>query len=210
MYEFDDLPLSPIEPATNVLVAGSAMSGARELFLEMLAPGDEEGVIIISTNTGSEKLFERLEGVGDGVDGQQVGIVDAVSQQQGVAADRANVRTVSSPRDLTGIGMELTDLYESFYGRGITDVRTGLESISTLLMYAELPTVFRFLHVFTGRVSTADGMGVFVVDPSSHDDQTTQTLNQLFDARVDVREGEDGPEFKVQGLSDQPREWTSF
>ena len=68
MYEFDDLPLSPIEPATNVLVAGSAMSGARELFLETLAPSDGEGVIVISTNTGAEKLFTRLDSVGEGVD----------------------------------------------------------------------------------------------------------------------------------------------
>lgn len=210
MYEFDDLPLAPVDPATNVLIAGSAMSGARELFLRMLGPGDDEGAIVVSTSENAAKLFDQLADAAGSLDEQQVGIVDAVSQQQGVSAEGANVRTVSSPRDLTGIGMELTDLYEEFYNRGVTDVRTGLDSVSTLLMYADLQTVFRFLHVFTGRVSTADGLGVFVVDPSSHDDQTTQTLNQLFDGRIDVREGEDGPELKVQGLGDQPSEWTGF
>lgn len=210
MYEFDDLPLSPIDPATNVLVAGSAMGGARDLFLEMLAPADGEGTIIVSTGTGARKLIDRFRAVAGDVDARRVAVVDAVSQQQGVGTDGENVRTVSSPRDLTGIGMELTDLYEGFYDRGTDDVRTGLDSISTLLMYAELPTVFRFLHVFTGRVSTADGMGVFVVDPSSHDDQTTQTLNQLFDGRIDVRAGDGDPELRVQGLSGQPTDWTSF
>ena len=210
MYEFDDLPLSPVDPATNVLVAGSAMSGARWLFLRMLAPDEGDGAIAVSTSTGARKLLDQLSEAAGEVDERQLGVVDAVSQQQGVDAEMPNVRAVSSPRDLTGIGMELTDLYEAFYNRGIRNVRTGMDSISTLLMYADLPTVFRFIHVFTGRVSTADGMGVFVVDPSSHDDQTTQTLNQLFDGRVDVRENDGTQQLRVQGMPDQPSDWTEF
>jgi len=214
MYEFDDLPLSPVEPATNLLVAGDAMSGARELFLRMVAPtpGGEEAAVVVTTGSDAEKLYGELERAAGAVDRRQVGVVDAVSQQQGVEGETDRVRMVSSPRDLTGIGMELTDLYESFHDGGAEGVRTGLDSVSTLLMYADLETVFRFLHVFSGRVATADGLGVYVIDPSSHDQQTTQTLSQLFDGRVEVREDEaDGErQLRVRGLADQPREWTAF
>lgn len=211
MYGFDDLPLSPVEPATNVMVAGDAMSGARELFVNMIAPDDGEGVIVVSTSKGANDILESIETTaGDSFDRDRVGVVDAVSQQQGRTVEGQNIRAVSSPRDLTGMGMELTTLYESFYEGGVENVRTGLDSISTLLMYAELATVFRFLHVFTGRVSTADGLGVFVLDPSSHEDQTTQTLSQLFDGRIDVREGDDGPELRARGLPDQSKDWQSF
>lgn len=211
MYEFDDLPLSPVEPATNVLVAGPAMSGTQELMLRALAPsvGDNEGTIVVSTGTGAEKLRGQFAEAAGALSRRRLGIVDAVSRQQGVDAAGENVRTVSSPRDLTGIGMELTALYESFYERGIERIRTGLDSVSTLLMYAELPTVFRFLHVFTGRVSTANGVGIYLIDPTSHDEQTTQTLSQLFDGRIDVR-ADDDRELRVHGLPDQPDGWQPF
>lgn len=209
MYEFDDLPLSPVEPGTNLLVAGPAMGGTRELFLRMVAPvPGEEGVILISTKSDAGSLAEELEANAPSVDTRAVGVVDAAGSQG--MAESGQVRTVSGPSDLTGIGMELTDLYETFVNQGARRVRVGIDSISTLLMYTDVQTIFRFMHVTTGRVSSADGLGVFVIDPSSHDDQTVQTLNQLFDARVDVREGEDGPELRVRGLSDQSKDWQSF
>lgn len=211
MYEFDDLPLSPIEPATNVLVAGPALSGTQELFRRMVTPtgGTDEGTIVVSAGTNAEQLTDQFAATVGEIDGQRFGVVDCVSRQQHVTVERPNVRTVASPRDLTGIGIELTDLYEAFFEREVGRVRTGLDSISTLLMYADLETLFRFLHVFTGRISTADGLGVFVVDPESHDDETTRTIAQLFDGRVDVRN--DGErELRVRGLAGQPTDWTPF
>lgn len=212
MYEFEDLPLSPIEPATNVLVAGPAMSGTRNLFVRMLAPPADsgEGTIVVSAGTNADRLFEQFRTVGGPVDGRRFGVVDCGGHLQAPDADGPTVATVSSPGDLTGIGMELTDLYESFYDRGVRRLRTGLNSISTLLMYADLQPLFRFLHVFTGRISTADSLGVFVIDPTSHDDRTTRTISQLYDARIDVREGDGGPELRVRGLPGQPTDWTPF
>lgn len=209
MYEFDDLPLSPIAPATNVLVAGPALSGTQALFQRLVTPAADEGALVVSTGTTADKLFERFTDTAGRIDHQRFGVVDCLSRRQGLDVGQPNVRTVASPRDLTGIGIELTELYEALFERDVRQVRTGLDSISTLLMYTDLETLFRFLHVFTGRISTADGLGVFVVDPESHDEQATRTINQLFDCRIDVRnDGE--PELRVLGLADQPTEWTPF
>ncbi|PSP75117.1 recombinase RecA [Halobacteriales archaeon QS_1_68_20] len=212
MYEFDDLPLSPIEPATNVLVAGPAMSGTRDLFLRMLAPpaGSEDGTIVVTSGDNADELYERFRATARDVDRQQLGVVDCVSRSRGLSVDGPNVGTVSSPGDLTGIGIELTDLYESFFERGVRRLRTGLNSISTLLMYADQQPLFRFLHVFTGRISTAESLGLFVIDPTSHDERTTQTINQLYDARIEVRQNGSAPELRVRGLPDQPTDWTPF
>ena len=66
-----------------------------------------------------------------------------------------------------------------------------VHSLSTLRMYADLQAVFRFLHVFTGRIQSVDGLGVFAIDDSAHDDQTMNTLKQLFDGILTTQE--DGP-----------------
>jgi hypothetical protein len=66
-----------------------------------------------------------------------------------------------------------------------------VHSLSTLLMYSDLQTVFRFLHVFTGRVQSVDGLGLFSIDSTAHDDQSLNTLKQLFDGIVNVPEDDE-------------------
>lgn len=206
MYEFEGLPLSPVEPGTTLLVAGPAMGGTRDLFLRMVAPmPGEEGVILVSTRSNAESIVGELDEATRSLDRRAVGVVDATGGQATGGNDR--FRTVSGPSDLTGIGMELTDIYERFVNQGARRVRVGVDSLSTLLVYTDVQTVFRFMHVTAGRVSSADGLGVFVIDPSSHDDQTVQTLSQLFDGRVDVREGDEAPEVRVRGLAGQSNDW---
>jgi len=121
-------------------------------------------------------------------------VVDCVTKQRGVGSvrDDPRVKYASSPVDMTGIGIKLSEFLQTFYrNQGIERNRVMLHSLSTLLMYADLQTVFRFLHVFTGRVQSVDGLGVFAIDASAHDDQTMNTLKQLFDGIVTTQE--DGP-----------------
>jgi archaellum biogenesis ATPase FlaH len=93
---------------------------------------------------------------------------------------------------MTGIGIKLSEFLQGFYqNQGIERNRVMLHSLSTLLMYADLQTVFRFLHVFTGRIQSVDALGVFAIDDSAHDAQTMNTLKQLFDGIVTTQE--DGP-----------------
>ncbi|MFB6256893.1 MAG: recombinase RecA, partial [Haloplanus sp.] len=49
-------------------------------------------------------------------------------------------------------------------------------------------TVFRFLHVFTGRVQSVDGLGLYAIDSAAHDDKTMNTLKQLFDGVIETHE----------------------
>nr|WP_245799905.1 hypothetical protein [Haladaptatus litoreus] len=64
-------------------------------------------------------------------------------------------------------------------------------------MYSNLQTVFRFLHVFTGCVQSAEAFGLFIIDSTAHDNQTMSTLRQLFDGEIEVREA-DGNESELR------------
>ncbi|QLG27165.1 recombinase RecA [Halorarum halophilum] len=191
MYDVEALG-SSIDPGSNVLITGPPLSGKRELALDILAEGveDGEGAIIVTTKDGADRLLDRL---GRRVDyeGKPVAVVDTVTRQQGVGdvRDDEYVKYTSSPVDLTGVGIKLSEFLESFYkDRGITRNRVMLHSLSTLLMYSDLQTVFRFLHVFTGRIQSVDGFGVYCIDSTAHDDQTMNTLKQLFDGVIETAE----------------------
>jgi len=207
MYDLGDvLPDVSFDPGSNVLVSGPPLTGKRRIALEILAAGSKkgEGVIVVTTKDDAEKMLSQY---GEIVGGGEipVGIVDCVTQQRGVeSVDDPRVKYASSPVDMTGIGISLSEYLEEFYeSRGIERNRVLLHSVSTLLMYSNLETVFRFLHVFTGRIQSANALGVHVIDSTAHDEQTINTLKQLYDGLLLVEEGEDGPVVRQQGIVGQ-------
>jgi KaiC/GvpD/RAD55 family RecA-like ATPase len=197
MYALSDIQLdTDVAAGSNLLVAGEPMSGKRQLALDILAEGTQsgEGSIIVTTKDSAEKLLEKYAARVPQLEGQPVGVVDCVAQQQGGGdtEDTDQIKYASSPVDMTGIGIKLSEFLETFYERrGLQENRVLMHSISTLLMYSDLQTVFRFLHVFTGRVQSADALGIYVVDSTAHDTQTMNTLKQLFDGVIEVERDED-------------------
>jgi len=207
MYELDSVDAgTTVPPGMNLLVTGPPMTGKRRVALDILAEGagDGEGSIVVTTKDSAEKILSEFGTLVNG-DDTHVGIVDCVSKQQGVSnlEDDRRVKYASSPVDMTGIGIKLSEFIEEFHGtRSIENNRILLHSVSTLLMYSDLQTVFRFLHVFTGRVQSAEALGVYVIDSTAHDDQTMNTLKQLFDAVLEVDADEDGePTITTRGLT---------
>lgn len=213
-YEFaSDLPLNGIEPGTNLLVAGPTMGGARRLALRLVADATDrgEGMLLVSTDKGSRKVLSECDGLCTDLERSPVGVVDCVSSGSGRGQFADSIETVSSPGDLTGIGIGFSGLYQNIHQSGTERVRAGLYSISTLLMYADFQTVSRFIHTVSGRIAATNGLGVFLIDPATQDEKVVSTMTQLCDAKVDVRERDDGgSELRVRGLRDQPRDWTPF
>ncbi|MFB6233840.1 MAG: hypothetical protein ABEH81_16300 [Halopenitus sp.] len=207
-YAFDGLPLSAVRPGMSILVAGSAHAGARELGLRLLAAPADEAAILITTNQRAVRIADDCRRVGLDVSEERTAIIDCVGGEESDAD--AKVLPVSGPSDLTGIGMRYSDVYRSFVADDRERVRTGLHSLSTLVSFGDLKNVSRFLHTLVGRIDAVDGLGVFQIDPTNHDDRTVSTLAQFCSARVDVREGEEGPEFRARGIPGQSREWTGF
>ena len=193
MYELGGaLPDADFGSGSNLLISGPPLTGKRRIALEVLATGSRrgEGALVVTTKDSADKILSEYGQLVGGQDGVAVGVVDCVTQQRGVeSVDDARVKYASSPVDMTGIGIKLSSFLEEFYeGQGIARNRILLHSISTLLMYSNLQTVFRFLHVFTGRVQSANALGLYVIDETAHDDQTMNTLKQLFDGVISVDE----------------------
>jgi KaiC/GvpD/RAD55 family RecA-like ATPase len=191
MYElgpaFDDRSL---DAGTNILVSGPPLSGKRRLAFEALAHGanDGEGAVIVTTRDSSDRVLTDFRSLLEDPTGAHTGIVDCVTQHQGRSEqDTQTVKYASSPTDMTGIGIKFSDFLEEFYtGRNVTKNRVAVDSLSTLLMYSDLQTVFRFMHVLTSRIEDADALGVHVLESTAHDEETINTLKQLFDGAIEV------------------------
>lgn len=207
-YTFDRLPLTGLRPGTTVLLTGAPHEGARDLGLRMLAGQPGEGAIVVTTNQRAQRITDQCSRIGIELGHDRTAILDCVGDEDGDLP--ARVLPISGPADLTGIGMRFSDVYVDFRGNDIERVRTGLFSLSTLLSFGDLRTVSRFVHTLVGRIDNVDGLGVFRIDPASHEEQAIRTLSQFCSGRIDVREKNGVPELKASGLPNQPTGWLSF
>jgi KaiC/GvpD/RAD55 family RecA-like ATPase len=202
MYDLSPVLDAQLDPGTSLLVSGPPLTGKRALSLDVLAAGTRAGeaAIVVTTKDGADRVLNDYRDRTD-IDGRPVAVIDCVTRQQGVGEvrDDDRVKYTSSPVDMTGIGIKLSETLESFYqGHDVERTRVMVHSLSTLLMYSDLQTVFRFLHVFTGRIQSVDGLGLFCIDSTAHDDRTMNTLKQLFDGIVTTEEDAE-PSIRLPG-----------
>ena len=211
--ELDDL-IGEIREGTNLMVIGPPMSGKDEILNTIIYNGLEkkDSAIIVSTKEPGERVLEWFSQRGLDIPMTHMGVVDCVTRTLGMpAADTQNIRRVSSPVDLTGIGVKISQFFEEFYiNKKYERTRMCMNSLSTILMYSNIQTLFRFLHVFTGRVKAANALGIYVVEDEMHDPQTVATLKQLFDGMLEIRSDGDGQKLRVVGLSPKPTPWFDY
>lgn len=203
---------SALDPGTALLVAGPAMSGKRELVIDLLAAdrpdGETRATVVVTTRRGAA-AFER-DYVDAGGSAGELSVIDSVTRLGGFdrVENGPTRRYVADPGDLTGIGIATTELLRGADDRGATPW-LGIHSLSTMTMYATVDRVFRFLHVLSGRVRALGGVLVAAVEADAPGD--VGVLAQPFDGRVDVRETDDGTrEVRGRGVSVAPRAWTAL
>ena len=184
--------LSELEGVTNVLLLAPSLGGhGKDAGLRLLTqtPPAQTNVRSVSyVETPAEFVTRWNEGVGTSP--ARGGFVTG-GQAEGAVDDSAwAVRAVENPADLTGVGIELSELLSGMASAAGDDehITFCFNSITSLLQYADVQRAFRFLHVVTGRVKTVGGTGHYHIDPDAHDRQTLATLKGLFDAVVEVDE----------------------
>jgi len=189
-----------VDAGVNILISGPPLSGKRKLALEGLAHGanDGEGAVVITTRDSSDRVLSDFRALLENPDRANIGVVDCVTKHQGRSvSDTELVKYASSPLDMTGIGIKFSEFVEEFYtGRNVKQNRVVVDSLSTLLMYSDLQTVFRFMHVLTSRIEDADAIGFHVIESTAHDQESLNTLKQLFDGVVEV-EADDSVTFRL-------------
>lgn len=209
----DEVRIEEVSTDDALLISGPPMTGKYELMLQLLS-GNCDQFIIISTKNQASRIREDLRKYTSEIPDEYIGIIDSVSHRESMSDldETKNTKYVSSPQNMTGIGVKFTDLYSRFteeLNRGQTGV--GLHSISQLLMYSNIKTVYQFLQVLTGQIRSAEWMGVAVVESEVTDNENLQLLQHHFDGIIETRENADGiRQYRVRGLTASTTNWREF
>lgn len=206
----EDSPLSLGNPpeGRSLLIAGPPMTGKYELMFRLLADAATKGIVITTGDPAETVRADFAEAAG--IPAEEVGVVDCVSKQRGASVeDSERVRYVSSPKNITEIGMKFTDLFEVFREYDET-VGVGVHSLSELLMYLDPQDVYQFVRVLTSQAESEGWFTVAVIGSTIHDEQTLHTMYEPFDTIVNTREHEGARELRVRDRSQSSTAWTSF
>ncbi|MDL5502955.1 MAG: recombinase RecA, partial [Candidatus Methanoperedens sp.] len=147
------------------------------------AANNNNAVVTVTTRESANHILELFREHKIELPLSRIGIVDCVTKTLGVASvENENIKIASSPVDLTGIGVKISQFFEEYFRKkSIQKTQLHINSLSTILMYSNIQTVFRFLHVFTGRIKAQGSLGIYILESGMHDEQAISTLKQLFD-----------------------------
>ncbi|KPN29628.1 hypothetical protein SY89_00342 [Halolamina pelagica] len=187
--------------ANSTLLLNSSFAG-EENCTELLHPeaAADTNVLWVSFTKSPDQQLRRWREHADGQPAE-MGIVSVEDSTRSVAADtgagatggpslpetNAPIETVTSPNDLTGLGIRITEFLTE-WAENENQTVVCFDSLTALLQYVELETAYEFLHILTGRLATVDAFAHFHMDPEAHDDQTIEILTGLMDAVVEVDE----------------------
>jgi len=168
--------------ATNTLVCTPSMQRDDGACLELLSTANPDATVLWVTYTRSPS--ECIEHY----DGEASLSVIAVGDRAGgtdPSVSGVTVETVSTPDDLTGLGITLSQTLSTH-----EDIVVCFDSLTVLLQYVDHETAYEFLNAVTGQLFAADARAHFHLDPTALDRETIDALASLFDAIVGKQDGE--------------------
>ncbi|WP_238392193.1 DUF7504 family protein [Halorussus amylolyticus] len=193
-------PLDAVERGASVLVlAPSLHEPTDEACLDLLTldrPSEENVLWVTYTRSPDSCIQDWLAHAGEQPRNMRFVSVGettrSASAMSGVTGNGRGevVDTLSNPGDLTGLGIKLSEVLKE-WSRNDAPTVACFNSLTALLQYADLQTVYKFLHVLTGRFAAADVTAHFHLDPDACDTQTVSTLTSLFDTVFELDEDDE-------------------
>jgi len=209
-----DNAIDGIRKGSNIMLIGPPMSQKKVILYNIMFHGviNENAVITVTTHESATNILEWFKENKMDLPLSRIGIIDCITKSVGRDSIETDyVKNANSPVDLTGIGIRISEFFDDLLiKKNIQKIQLHINSLSAILMYSNIQTVFRFMHVFTIRIKANGALGIFVLDSGMHDDHTIATLKQLFDGIIEIKSENDRNYIRIVGLSSKPTPWFEY
>jgi len=210
-----DNAIEGIKSGSNILLIGPPMCGKEFILYHVMYHGsgiNENAIINVTSRETATHILDWFSEKNLKLPLDRIGIIDCVTKpSSGEVVNNVNIKFVSSTVDLTGIGLKISQFLDEFVIKNkIPKNQLHINSLSTFLMYTDVQTVFRFLHVITKRIKSIAALGIYLIDGGMHDEQEIATLRQLFDGIIEIESQKDKNFIRIVGLSAKPTPWFEY
>lgn len=170
-----------VEPPANILLLGPTMSGIDEAVSGLIntSPGPRSLLAVSLLRppgefiAASERLWQRSPETVAAIGCRSTGIGESAQPDVSYRST-----SIADPGDLTGLGIRINECLVAWEDLSPIVI---VDSITTILQYADQKRVFRFLHMLTSRFKSSNVLSAFHMDPEAHEEQTIATIRSLFD-----------------------------
>jgi hypothetical protein len=203
--------LSAVPRGTTFLVSCLDNDVSESFVIDLLADGGAagHGALAITTEKAGEAIEQSYRRrMGAGGEGELV-VVDCQAGERRVQPGGPTIQKIATPRDLTDVGMCMTNAGRRFQQAGIDHVRVGVMSLTELFSYASREHVFKFCNTATGRIENDGYCGFFTVNETAHDDTTMATIRRPFDGVIELRAETGRREIRVE-TDDLDTDWIAL
>ncbi len=202
-----DLLLGGYPFGSSILVYGPSFVGKEVLVNQFMAEGLIKGVPILWVLTDKTPAdirnemsfivsgYEEYEGLG------LVRYVDGYSHTVDDPADDPYTTYLNSPDDLDAMMSAVNEIADGFRSEHAY-YRVGFRSLSTLIAYSNINSVFRFLNPFVGRRKKERSVSMFLLEKGMQEQQEIQMLGMIMDGMLDFTVDQQRNFFSVKGISD--------
>jgi KaiC/GvpD/RAD55 family RecA-like ATPase len=189
-YKFK-YPDMEVAPGTNLLLLGDLFSGKDIFSKDFIKEGLENGeaCIFVSTNDPIQDTLEEFKDY----DIELLGMINCISSRSDLANDYPHVdqiRFVASPTELASIMAYINEFLDILRGREVPGIRIVFDSVSTLLMYSNLKTIYKFLHVLTNTVKSQNAVLLMTMEEGVHDRIEISSLERLSQGLITMAQGQ--------------------
>jgi Fe-S-cluster formation regulator IscX/YfhJ len=213
-----DTKVGGLNPGTNILILAPAFSNAEQVATYLAKPRKGEYMIVLTTENQATDLLDYFKG--NGFDPDYIGIIDAITRSSSaLTPDSHKVKYVGSPNDLTGMDIRFSQLTEEIMKGEFTDdpnqlfptpIRYCVLSLTSMLMFRKIDTIYQFLHVVTSKLKKMGSIGIFLINSETFDPKTVAIVKQLMNVVVEIKNDENGPALRIQGTMGLSMNWRQF
>jgi hypothetical protein len=108
--------------------------------------------------------------------------------------------------DLTGLSVALSNANAEFL-KDARPVINVFDSVSSLLLYNNPATFFRFMQFICGRAKMSGVMTIFLLDNQMHANEVNETIKSLTDAIISLKVQDGKRYFRLTGTAKEVLNW---
>lgn len=180
-------------PGHTILVIGPPLSGKRVYLRRFLYIGlaSGESAVHVCTSRRYEEELQTFQKMGFDVS-RYVGekrmvFVDLFCREAGLECPEVEgVMRLPSLSDLAALNSVVNEISMKMKVLN-TSMRLVVDSLSTLLAYNGIDTVYRMVHLLSGRISASGGVAALSLDSTKPDDEQVLMLSGAVDGVLEFR-----------------------
>jgi KaiC/GvpD/RAD55 family RecA-like ATPase len=212
----DELLKGGLPAVTNTLLYAAPFIGKDIIMKYYALAGLQNGepVIFVLTDRSFMDMKKEMDQLDDDYaayeDEGMVRYIDVYSKSVELDETGPHVTFVDSPVNREQITASIIKAEKAFT-QEYEQHRLILDSLSTLIVYADAKAVFRFLQVVSGTCQRMGSTSIFTMTRGMHEELEVQTIKHLMDGVIEMKEEGARMQIRAQGCGEVvSRNWIDY